>query len=122
MPPTCLMCTFPPRTPPPPGGIFFSPYKDVTINMDWNTNVISTMVTGARQPITAAMPPANTAVTLAFATGTCGSETWAGVSPAELAAANLQARAQTRRTWHTARGLFMRLASKPGTHGGGLSL
>ncbi len=83
-------------TPGPPGGIFFSPYKHVNINMNWNTYVISTY--DGQLPITAAMPPANAAVTLAFATGTCGSETWGGVSPAALAAANLQARAQTRRT------------------------
>ena len=40
----------PPPPPPPPSGtarrLLFGPYKDVTVNMDWNTNVMSTMVTG----------------------------------------------------------------------------
>ena len=31
-----------------PAGLIFSAYKDTSINMDWNTNVISTMVSGTR--------------------------------------------------------------------------
>src|SRR6478752_938026 len=31
-----------------PAGMIFSAYKDTSINMDWNTNVASTMVPGTR--------------------------------------------------------------------------
>ena len=44
----------PPPPPPPPGtgsGVFFSAYKDTSINMNWNTNVISTNVPGAATPL-----------------------------------------------------------------------
>jgi chitinase len=67
----------------------FSPYKDVTINLNWNTNVISSSVTGTMQPVTQVMPSNNTTLTLAFATGECGSENWAGLSPANVAS-NIQ--------------------------------
>jgi hypothetical protein len=67
----------------------FSQYKDTSINMNWNNNVISTDVTGSQQPLVNVMPSHNTAVTLAFATGTCGSESWAGVSGPSLASANM---------------------------------
>jgi chitinase len=63
----------------------FSPYKDITINMNWNTNVISSSVTGTMQPVTTVMPTNDTTLTWAFATGECGSETWAGLTPAEVA-------------------------------------
>lgn len=72
----------------------FGPYKDVTVNMDWNTNVISTSVTGSRQSVPTVMKAAgagNQVVTWSFATGTCGSETWAGIKASDLAAANVQA-------------------------------
>jgi chitinase len=75
---------------PPPGGFIFSPYKDATINLNWNTDVISTAVTGAFQPLLSVMPVKNTTVTLAFATGACGSENWGGVPAASMIAANLQ--------------------------------
>ena len=68
----------------------FGPYKDVTINMDWNTNVMSTMVTGSRQPILAVLPAKARTVVWSFATGECGSETWGGVQPGALVAANKQ--------------------------------
>jgi hypothetical protein len=57
--------------------------------MDFNTNVISTLVPGARTPLATDLA-ANSArtVTLAFATGACGSENWGGVPNATLAAAN----------------------------------
>jgi chitinase len=75
---------------PPPSGFIFSQYKDTSINMNWNTNVISTDVTGSQQPLVNVMPSHNSSVTLAFATGTCGSESWAGVSGSTLASANMQ--------------------------------
>src|SRR6185503_18878543 len=31
-----------------PAGLVFGAYKDTSINMDWNTNVISTSVSGTR--------------------------------------------------------------------------
>ncbi|WP_322114245.1 carbohydrate-binding protein [Aquabacterium sp. A7-Y] len=87
----------PPPPPPPPGppppspqGFLFGPYKDVTINMDWNTNVISTAVPGSRQPLLDALPSGVRTVTWSFATGECGQETWGGLQPAALAQANVQ--------------------------------
>ena len=67
-----------------------SPYKDVTVSMNWNTNVISTAVTGTLTPVLSAEPSKNRAITWAFATGACGSENWGGVQPAALVAANVQ--------------------------------
>ena len=74
---------------PPPGPLVFGSYKDITINLDWNTNILSTMVTGSRQPVLSVMPAKQTSATWAFASGECGSENWAGVSPANLVAANV---------------------------------
>lgn len=71
----------------------FGPYKDTGINMNWNTNVISTEVTGASAPVSmlSVLPQGLKTVTWAFATGECGQETWGGVNPADLASANVQA-------------------------------
>jgi hypothetical protein len=67
-----------------------SPYKDTGINFDWNHNVISTQVSGtARTLATDLSAHAGKAITLAFATGECGSENWAGVPGAMMASANL---------------------------------
>lgn len=75
--------------------MLFSPYKDVTINMNWNTNVMQTKVTGAASPVvgpgSVAAATGLSAVTLAFATGPCGSENWGGVPGAAFAAANIPA-------------------------------
>lgn len=68
--PVTRTITFPPP-PPKPSKWFFAPYKDVTQNMNWNTFQMG--------------PPAVLAsldnITLAFATGKCGEETWAGIPP-----------------------------------------
>ena len=72
-------------------GFIFSPYKDLTINMNWNTNVISTNVTGSLQPVLNVMPGKLNTLTWAFATGECGSENWAGLTPSQVAGANVQA-------------------------------
>jgi hypothetical protein len=72
-------------------GFLFSPYKDVTISMNWNTNVISTKVTGALTPLVTVLPSKVPAVTWSFATGECGQENWAGIKPDALVAANLKA-------------------------------
>ena len=74
----------------PPAGLVFSPYKDITINMNWTTNVASTMVSGTSTPLaTDAKQNGASAVTLAFATGECGSENWGGVPGATAASANV---------------------------------
>jgi hypothetical protein len=71
-------------------GFLFGAYKDTGINMDFNTNVISTLVPGTRTPIATDLAAnAGKTLTLAFATGQCGSENWGGVPSATLAAANV---------------------------------
>jgi len=76
-------------------GLLFSPYKDVTINMNWNTDQMQSAVTGTDLPVVgpgslvSQYIPKLPAITLAFATGTCGSETWGGVSGAGWAAENI---------------------------------
>lgn len=79
-------------------GVFFSPYKDVTTSMNWNTNVIQTAVTGKTiaivgtpDSLVSTVEPHLGGITLAFATGTCGSENWGGVSADAFAKANIPA-------------------------------
>jgi len=86
----------PPNNPPPAAGdLLFSPYKDITINLDWNTNIMSTLITGTRIPVVgsgslvATQVPNLGAITLAFATGECGSENWGGLPAASFASANI---------------------------------
>jgi hypothetical protein len=72
-----------------PAGFVFGAYKDTSINMDWNTNVISTSVSGTRVALADDLAGAGgKVVTLAFATGECGSENWGGVQGAAMATAN----------------------------------
>jgi hypothetical protein len=78
----------PTPTPLPAGAFMFATYKDVTINADFNTGLQRSAVTGTVQPVTSVMP--NSTLIWAFATGTCGSETWAGITPA-MEATNVQA-------------------------------
>jgi len=80
----------PPPSGPPPSGFSFSPYKDITISMNWNTNVISSAVTGTLQPVLTVMPSHLTTLTWGFATGECGTENWAGLPGPAVAAANVQ--------------------------------
>ncbi|MGD0558389.1 MAG: carbohydrate-binding protein [Streptosporangiaceae bacterium] len=76
-------------------GLLFSPYKDVTINMNWNTYEMQSAVEGSDLPVVGSGSlvseyiPKLPAITLAFATGECGSETWGGVSGADWAAENV---------------------------------
>jgi chitinase len=76
-------------------GLLFSPYKDVTINMNWNTYEMQTAVEGSDIPVVGSgslvsdYVPKLPAITLAFATGECGSENWGGVSGADWAAENV---------------------------------
>lgn len=75
----------------------YSPYKDTSINMNWNTDVISTKVNNPQTPLPllgdeqnpSQLLPNNKTVTLAFATGTCGAENWGGVPANDLIKANL---------------------------------
>ncbi len=68
----------------------FSPYKDTGINMNWNTNVVSTAVTGAMTTLASNLVQnGGKAISLAFATGECGSENWAGVAGDAMATANV---------------------------------
>jgi hypothetical protein len=76
-------------------GLLFSPYKDVTINMNWNTYQMQSAVEGSDLPVVGSgslvsqYVPNLPALTLAFATGSCGSENWGGVSGADWAAENV---------------------------------
>jgi hypothetical protein len=76
-------------------GLLFSPYKDVTINMNWNTDQMQSAAEGTAIPVVGSgslvsnYVPKLPAITVAFATGTCGSETWGGVSGASWAAENV---------------------------------
>ena len=69
----------------------YSPYKDTSINMNWNNYVISTLINGESFPVPflGTLQTDNHTVSLAFATGQCGSETWGGVSGEDLATNNL---------------------------------
>jgi chitinase len=76
-------------------GLLFSPYKDVTINLNWNTDQMQSAVEGTALPVVGSGSVVSTyipklpAITLAFATGTCGSESWGGVPAASFAAENI---------------------------------
>jgi chitinase len=76
-------------------GLLFSPYKDVTINMNWNTYQMQSAVEGSDLPVVGSGSlvsryiPQLPAITLAFATGSCGSETWGGAPAASWAAENV---------------------------------
>lgn len=80
----------------PPQGFIYSAYKDVTINMDWNTSTMRTAASGTMLPLAGSnglipgVLPNTTAVTLAFATGQCGSESWGGVTPTQFVSGSIQ--------------------------------
>jgi hypothetical protein len=75
-----------------PAGFVFGAYKDTSINMDWNTNVISTAVSGTRTALADDLSGAGShTITLAFATGECGTENWGGVQGEAMAQANASA-------------------------------
>ncbi len=63
--------------------------------MNWNTDQMQSAVTGTDLPVVgtgslvSGYIPKLPAITLAFATGACGSETWGGVSGASFAAENI---------------------------------
>jgi len=76
-------------------GLLFSPYKDITINMNWNTYQMQSAVEGSAIPVVGSgslvskYVPKLPAITLAFASGTCGSESWGGVTGPEFASENV---------------------------------
>jgi chitodextrinase len=70
------------------GSVTFAAYHDITVNADFNTGLQRSVVTGTLQPVTSAMPQKT--LVWGFATGTCDSETWAGITPA-MEATNVQA-------------------------------
>ncbi|WP_084186998.1 carbohydrate-binding protein [Andreprevotia chitinilytica] len=72
------------------GDFVFSVYKDIALNMDWNTAAISTTVAGTRQPVVNVMPSRLKTLTWAFAVGECGFESWGGPLPNTIANANIQ--------------------------------
>ena len=71
-------------------GLSFTAYKDITTNANWNTNVISSKLTGELLPIVEALPEVG-AVSWSFATGECGSETWGGMNADAVATSNVPA-------------------------------
>jgi hypothetical protein len=79
-----------PPSPPPSGSVTYGPYKDITVSMNWNTNVISTAVTGTLSPVLSVKPAKLKMITWAFATGACGSENWGGLQASAVASANVQ--------------------------------
>ena len=79
-----------PPAPSPSSGVMYGPYKDITVSMNWNTNVISTAVSGTLSPVLSVKPAKLKEITWAFATGACGSENWGGLQAAAVASANVQ--------------------------------
>jgi chitinase len=76
---------------PAPTALVFSAYKDTSIDLDWNSNVVTTKVSGPPTPIGDDLVAAGgKAITLAFAVGECGSESWGGVQGPAMAQANAQ--------------------------------
>ncbi|PJJ63288.1 carbohydrate-binding protein [Compostimonas suwonensis] len=80
-----------------PDGLVFSPYKDIAQAMFWSTGYTmgTTAVNGSPTPLVgtgttlnSTLPELNT-ITLAFATGECGTENWAAVPGQAFAADNI---------------------------------
>ncbi|GMA26036.1 hypothetical protein GCM10025864_37950 [Luteimicrobium album] len=78
-------------------GVVFAPYKDITVSMDWNTSTMRTAASGTTLPLVGAnsfystVQPNLGAITLAFATGTCTNEGWAGVNAQAFIGSNIGA-------------------------------
>ncbi|MCC2645501.1 MAG: Carbohydrate-binding family, partial [Burkholderiales bacterium] len=76
--------------------LIFSPYKDVGVNMNWDSKspnymVMSTKLTGDKSlaNLVDALPSQVKTVSWAFATGECGNEMWAGIDAPAFAAKNI---------------------------------
>lgn len=71
--------------------VSFSPYKDALVNMDWNTSVISTQISGNIVSFADDLKKHGVSKAfIGFATGECGNESWGGVPGADIAAANVK--------------------------------
>ena len=77
-----------------PQRLVYSPYKHVSVALGAD-DVISLAVAGRAVPVAtngrSALPQGVNALTLAFATGECGSETWDGADPRHITNGNLPA-------------------------------
>jgi chitinase len=77
-----------------PQRLVYSPYKHVPIALGAD-DVISLAVPGGPVPVAAngrsTLPPGVNTLTLAFATGECGSETWDGLEPSRITSGNVRA-------------------------------
>lgn len=92
----CLLaaCASTPAVPPPSPAAplpAFGSYKDVTLERSPGDPLLRVAHGGAPQPLLAVLPAAQRSVSWAFATGTCGDETWGGVPAPAFAAANVPA-------------------------------
>ena len=71
----------------------YSPYKYIPVAFDADGAAISIEIDGPRTPLAvegrSRLPAGLSAVTLAFATGECGEETWEGVATERLADVNV---------------------------------
>jgi chitinase len=76
-------------------GFVYSPYKYLPVAFDPASHSMSSAVLGKTSPVIVAggsiLPPGVDALTWAFATGECGTETWEGIDPQRLADANVAA-------------------------------
>ena len=73
-------------TTPPAASFIYSPYF---YSGDFGGNQMNTTVTGSSQLLVNVIPAKLQAITWAFATGSCGSENWNGVSASAFANANV---------------------------------
>jgi len=83
-----VSCVASATTPPPSTSLVFSPYMYAG-DYNYVSNALTTDVTGTIESALTAMPAKLPALTWAFATGTCGSETWSGISASAFASANV---------------------------------
>jgi len=76
-------------------GFVYSPYKYLPVGFDPASHSMSSAVLGKTSPVIVAggsiLPAGVDALTWAFATGECGTETWEGIDPQRLADANVPA-------------------------------
>ncbi|KAJ3220822.1 hypothetical protein HK099_003999 [Clydaea vesicula] len=76
----CSAISLSPRALSQPPSFSFSAYKDVSIFLNWNTYIFGTK-TG---DLINSMPKNMDTITWAFATGECGSEKWASLTPTQI--------------------------------------
>ena len=79
----------------PRQGFVYSPYKYLPVAFDPASHAMSSAVLGNTSPVIGAggsmLPPGVVALTWAFATGECGSESWEGIDAQRVADANVAA-------------------------------